>query len=399
MIHKIILPKIEPNMEEAMIVEWVKKENELVNRGEPLFLIETAKATIEVEAEESGVLRKIIVEPGKTIPILTVVGLIGDADEVLPDTSYLEVKPRVKEPIFKDDAISTPLREESVPFIEESKGGSMEGREDIPSDIRIKSSPAARRIAKENNVDLTLISGTGPEGRIIEDDIRNFTGKTAPIQSPNMNEVRVLVIGAGDGGEVAADILLQERNKDYNIIGFLDDNIKLWDRELYGKRILGAINLVERLHKDERFDALIISITSNMKIRKEVYDKLKSAGYKFINAIHSTAYVNPTAKIGEGNIIGAFVHVGYGTTLGNNNLISAHSDVEHHNKVGSHTLFGPGVMTSGRVSIGDGCSVGAGVNIEPHVSIGDNVAIASGSTIVFDVPADTVVKGEFKKKS
>lgn len=84
--YEVILPKIEANTNEAMISEWLKKEGDEVKKGEPLFVVETAKAVIEVEAEASGVLRKILVPEKQTVPILTVVGIIGDANEIIPES-------------------------------------------------------------------------------------------------------------------------------------------------------------------------------------------------------------------------------------------------------------------------------------------------------------------------
>ena len=94
--HIIILPKIEPNMEQASVAAWLKLEGEEIKKGEPLFEIETAKALIEIEAEYSGFLRKILIQSGKTVPILTPLALIGEAQEPLPDLSKIQIQPLSK---------------------------------------------------------------------------------------------------------------------------------------------------------------------------------------------------------------------------------------------------------------------------------------------------------------
>lgn len=373
MIHKIILPKIEPNMEEATIIEWSKNEGEFIAKGETIFVIETAKASIEIESEEEGYLRKIIIKEGETVPILTVVALMGDKNEELLELNNLEDK----------------NHQTSAEVIAQEKNKSAEITTPTTVSNNIKlSSPAAKRIARENNVDLNKIIGTGPEGRIIKDDVHRYMQKRKEMR-------KILIIGAGDGGEVVANILRNDQNN--KIIGFLDDNHQLWNQELMGIKVIGGIGIIDQLHQENKFDSLIISITSNMKVRRKIFEIIKLKGYSIINAIHPQAYINPTAEIGKGNIIGAFVHIGHAAKIGNNNLITAHCNIEHHNTISSHILFGPGVMTSGDVTIGNGCSFGAGVNIEPHINIGNNVAVASGSTVIMDLVDDTVIKMETRK--
>lgn len=362
--HTVVLPKIEPNMEEAMIVQWRKKEGDVVAKGEILFEIETAKAVVEVESEAEGIVRKILVPEGRVVPILTPVAFIGTSDEVIPD---------------------------SVPVLSVAKS--------TPEEI--KASPAARRLAREHAIDITKVRGTGPEGRIVEEDVSLFLERQQhasprPVsqETSGSERKRVLIIGAGNGGEVVAAILKQN----HEIIGFLDDNEVLWKKQLAGKLIFGGLPLLDSFIRDKKFDAVIISITSNMKIRRKMYEHLTERGCTFVNAIHPTAFIDSSVQLGRGNIIGAFVNIGYSAVIGNDNLVSAHCDIEHHNVIGDHTLFGPGVMTSGDVSIGSNCSLGAGVNIEPHIMIGDDVAIASGSTIINDVASGEVIRGEFTKR-
>lgn len=380
MIQAVILPKIEPNMEEAMITQWCKKENDQVQKGEILFNMETAKAIIEVEAEYSGYLRKIIVGPGKIVPVLSIVGLIGDKDEPLSDASTTEKQPRQKEMDPKKDENKNEEKKDAL---------KMELMQ-----AKIKATPAARRLAQEKNINLMQVQGKGQEGIITEEDVRAYVQSLESITSTVGKRQRVIIIGAGNGGEVVANILWQEGK--HEIVGFLDDKESLWGQILRGKPVLGKIELIHELFSSGKATAAIISITSNMKVRKKLYLMLKEHNYPVVNALHPRACLEPSVKVGEGNIMGALVYIGYGAVIGNNNLITAHCDIEHHNTIGSHILFGPGVMTSGDVIIGDECSLGAGVNIEPHVRIGKNCAIASGSTIISDVPAFTVIKKEIK---
>ena len=80
MVHEIIMPKLEANMEDG-IIEWIKKEGDEVKKGEPLFRIETAKGIFEIESEYSGVLLKRLVKNDDVVPITKVIGYIGEKDE------------------------------------------------------------------------------------------------------------------------------------------------------------------------------------------------------------------------------------------------------------------------------------------------------------------------------
>jgi len=134
------------------------------------------------------------------------------------------------------------------------------------------------------------------------------------------------------------------------------------------------------------FDKIIISISSNLKVKKGFFEKIqkKYGNNAFINAIHPTAFIESTAKIGFGNIIGAFVYIGHKTVIGDNNLISSHCSIEHHNIIGNHNTFGPSIQTSGRVKIDSLCTIGS--RIMPHVHIGNNVLVAGNIPIWHDIP-------------
>ena len=81
MVTKIVMPPLGETMDEGKIIQWLKKEGDTVKRGDALLEVETDKVTIEVEAFGSGILRKIIVEEGKTVPVGEIIGIIANSDE------------------------------------------------------------------------------------------------------------------------------------------------------------------------------------------------------------------------------------------------------------------------------------------------------------------------------
>jgi pyruvate dehydrogenase E2 component (dihydrolipoamide acetyltransferase) len=160
-------------MKEGSVVQWFKKEGEMVNKGEPLVEVLSEKATVEVEAPASGVLRKILVEQGVDVPVNAILAVIGTANE---EISEIETKIAVNKGDEKEVDMSTETLAESVKPIEE----------------RVLASPAAKKLAREHEVDLAQIKGSGPEGRIVELDVQRII-EEANQHRPQVKEVIPLV--------------------------------------------------------------------------------------------------------------------------------------------------------------------------------------------------------------
>jgi pyruvate dehydrogenase E2 component (dihydrolipoamide acetyltransferase) len=156
MVTEVVMPKMGYDMTEGTILRWRKQEGDEVKRGEIIAEIETTKVTVEVEAYASGILRKILVREGQTVPVGQVIALIAGRDEAIPGLVE-RAAPSVKEaptPAMKAAEAALVAKEEAAP--------------------RIAASPLARQIAREQGIDLRLIRGTGPGGRIIKEDVEAF---------------------------------------------------------------------------------------------------------------------------------------------------------------------------------------------------------------------------------
>ena len=157
------MPQMGFDMKEGTVAKWRKQEGEQVSRGEVIAEIETDKAVVEMEAYASGTLRKIMVHENNAVPVGTLIAIIADPDE---DISSLETSQQAFTTV--EDKPLTSM-ESSATTTQESAS---QGRDSSTSVI--KASPIARRLAKEMNVDLTLVNGTGPGGRITEADVKSF---------------------------------------------------------------------------------------------------------------------------------------------------------------------------------------------------------------------------------
>ena len=147
----VVMPKLGLTMTEGAVESWLKAEGEWVEKGEPLLVIMTEKVTYEYEAPASGILRVIFHREGEVIPVATPIAVIAGGDEELPDIEALE-REEVK------------VAEMAAPLAEQAVSPPTKGE-------RIFASPLARRIAREEGVDLTAIEGTGPGGRIVKEDV------------------------------------------------------------------------------------------------------------------------------------------------------------------------------------------------------------------------------------
>ena len=188
MATSIVMPQMGYDMREGTVVHWRKQEGEEVSRGEVIAEIETDKATVEMEAYSTGVLSKIVVEEGRTVPVGELIAVITDHGEAVPTLEDLGRPP-------------TPVAEAATPSAESLP-------QPIPQEVptapaspgEIRASPIARRLAREKGIDLAQVPGTGPGGRITEADILGFEQsrvtaparpEAAPVPSPGVTGGRI----------------------------------------------------------------------------------------------------------------------------------------------------------------------------------------------------------------
>ncbi len=157
---KVIMPQGGQDIVTGRVVKWLKSEGETVTKGEVICEVETEKAVFEIEAPDDGVLLRIVIPDGQEAAIFGVIGYIGAPGEVIP----AEEKP--------------PEHAIHIPGPPEGDQPDRMARRDRGRGVAI--SPRARRLADDLGVDVNLVTGTGPGGRITEKDIQGFHSKLAP---------------------------------------------------------------------------------------------------------------------------------------------------------------------------------------------------------------------------
>jgi len=167
LVTKVVMPRLSLTVKEGTVVQWFRKEGETVKKGDPIVEVLSEKVTYDVEAPASGILRKISAVEGEDVPVAATLGIITEPDEPLPEIKEVAVAPpeRIEE--------VTPLPEkEIVKKVRE----------------RVLASPAAKRLAREHDIDLTKVKGSGPEGRIVEADVRRYLEEEMAL-APRVREV------------------------------------------------------------------------------------------------------------------------------------------------------------------------------------------------------------------
>ena len=164
MAETISMPKLGFDMAEGLLVRWVKQVGENINKGDVLAEIETDKATVEVESSASGVVLQLIVDQGTMVPVNAPIAIVGEAGEVISNQSPVSSEKKVDE---KPAAQTAPTAAPASSNIASSE--TLPAASDQPS--AVKASPLAKKVAKDNNVNLASVQGSGPNGRIVRKDV------------------------------------------------------------------------------------------------------------------------------------------------------------------------------------------------------------------------------------
>ena len=217
MAQEVQMPKLGQTMEEGTIERWLKKEGDTVTKGEPLFEVTTDKATLEVEAFVSGTLLKVLVNEGETVPVNEVIAFVGEKGEAVPETVAHKAAPAAGRGGLPESSATAAVAGNPPAQAQAAKAGRAAATPAMPAPARavtpaeqIKASPRARKLSEAEKVPLGILRGSGPEGRIIEEDVERYLQsirnlKVAPVarelayqQSVDLTQVK----GSGSDGRI-----------------------------------------------------------------------------------------------------------------------------------------------------------------------------------------------------
>jgi sugar O-acyltransferase (sialic acid O-acetyltransferase NeuD family) len=372
----LFLPQLGVNDVDAKIIEWKKESGDIVRKGDIVCVVETTKATFDVESTSDGhmiTLRDI----GEEVAFGDVLAVVSESVLTLEEAASFAAA-------VKSQFQSAAPDSTEGPFAVTEK---------------------ARLLALRKNIDVSKIRPHQGD-RVTEAEVLKYMesslkGETANELRDTVEDVypsnriqRLAVLGAGDGAVQIMDALAKIPHQ--RAVMLFDDNKSIIGRAVVGVPVVGAIDIdeIERRFKNNEFEAAIISISTSIPFRYKAYEALKHRGVPFANVIHPSATVGINSKLGTGNVVLAFCQIGACTAIGDNNFMSAYCSIEHHSVLESHCSFGPGVVTSSRVHIGNMVRCGTGIFIEPHITIGDRSIVSSGCIIWKDIPSDVIAKSQ-----
>lgn len=199
MAETIMLPKLGFDMREGTFLNWIKKVGDSVNKGDVLAEIESDKATIEVESTASGVVLQTLVKEGDVVPVGDPIAIIGAAGESsgaapvpVPVPAQTPAPTPATPPVESAESVGnapstatpapTPAPVAAAPVAAPALVKSEPVDEDLPDGV--KASPVARKVAEERGLDLTMIKGSGPNGRITKQDVEGYVVAPAPVAAP-----------------------------------------------------------------------------------------------------------------------------------------------------------------------------------------------------------------------
>ncbi|HHV08508.1 MAG TPA: 2-oxo acid dehydrogenase subunit E2 [Firmicutes bacterium] len=190
MAQEVLMPKLGLTMTEGTICAWLKPDGSYVNKGDPIFEVETDKITNKVEAMDEGIL-KIVLPEGSTAKVTQVVGyLLAEGEEIPAEAAD----------------VAAPATATAAPQ-EEVKAAAVPA-EPKKEPVRVRATPAAKRRARESGIDLTQVTGTGPGGRIVEADVESYLEqqKELPATLPSEGEISAPVKATPTAVKLARDL-------------------------------------------------------------------------------------------------------------------------------------------------------------------------------------------------
>ena len=315
MAEKIDMPKLGFDMAEGTLVRWVKAEGEKVVKGDILAEIETDKATVEVQSFSSGVLLKHLVDEGTSVPVGEPIAILGERDENIDLPTQGDARKTTK----KTGEISSHISpNQEIKTLET----------DVSGDEFLRASPLAKRMAKEHDLDLNQIEGTGPQGRIIKSDIEKAV---SGIKNSKMQPMEKVSGSASD----------QKKSLDKGIIAqpvFFNSNVPK-DKILEISRLRSIIG--NRMSKSKQeiphfYITHIYNLDELLVLRKEINDLLPEDGKISLNdyIVKATAltlreYPNINASIqGEKIIQHGHVNIGIAVAIENGLLTIVCKDAD-----------------------------------------------------------------------
>jgi len=179
--------------------------------------------------------------------------------------------------------------------------------------------------------------------------------------------------------------------KNVEVVAFVDNVVHGNDEYIMGIPVMGDHSVIPKLLKNGVRGA-IVAVGDN-KTRAIHFEKLRGMGLEMVNAIHPTASIALSVKVGSGVTIAMGAIMSTGGRIGNNAIINTGAIIDHEDEIEDHVQIGPGCSIAGRVTIKKGAFIGIGSVVREYLTIGENTIIGAGSVVLEDIPDNVVAVG------
>lgn len=352
--HKYFIEQINVSDDEYKLTE-IFIDNPYVKQGDVLFSYESSKATFEVVAEENGYIYfNSKIQLGQSYKVGHLIAVVT-FDEMSTDQL--------------DELFHNKVEVEEVVL--------------SPSDQII--TKKAKLLIQKNNIDLNAFIS---EKVVSEEIVLQYLNVEKSSYSESTNQI--LIIGGRGGAKMVIEAI---RSIGYfSIKGIIDDALVVGD-EVLGVKVLGGQKELLKLYS-LGFTNLVLSFTSlsELRIRELKYKELKALGFKFPNIIHRRSTVEPSVKMGEGNIILANSMLGSDVAIGDINFINTGAIISHDTTAGLNNHFAPNSVLAGRIIIGKNNLFGMCSTVYFDTIIGDNNTIYNGVNVFNNIGNDNLLK-------
>lgn len=347
---RITIPLINPNENEAVIVDLHIANGMRVQRGSVLATLETTKATADVIAEADGYIIGLRVKVGETVHTGDTLCWLADS----PDAPVPQEAPASKK--------------------------------DVPASDRRISKPAMERAA-ELGVD---VSRFPPDTFITVEMIEQAAAVAFDLTSLDIKPDDLIIYGGGGHARALIDLIRAEGK--WRIVGVADDRLPP-GTDLLGVPVLGSGVLLAALHRQGLQHAInAVGGIGDLQPRLHVNAALQAAGLTIPTVIHPRALVEPSAHVEPGCQVFPLAYIGSAVHVNAYAILNTGCIISHDCTIGDFANISPGAILAGAVTIGPRTLIGMGATINLGVTIGAGCRIGNGATVKSDVPDGTVVR-------
>lgn len=361
-IETIKIEKETVSDDEYLITEVYTESGKEVQKGELLFSFETSKADVDVESQNAGFLYHNL-KTEQTVKVGDIVAYISENEIAEPDELFEK----------KRDAVS------------DYSDSEWDG---------VRVSGAAMELIRKHD----LTREDFPDSRFIreKDILKVIENKEKPAEvyskSNPINYNDVLIVGGRGGAKMVIEAI---KSTNYlGIKGIVDEKLEK-GTEIMGVPVLGGDKELDKLG-NEGYKNVVLSFSSlhNLPLREKKYQELKKKKFQFPNIVHDRATVEPSVKMGEGNIILANAMVGSEVILGNINYVNTGAMICHESTAGTNNHFAPNSVIAGRVRTGSNNLIGMCATTYFEIEIGDNNIINNGYNAIKNIGDNQVLKND-----